>query len=180
MAQLLRDLVAGLATPERATPGPGALADALGGLLSAMLEDCWTRDAPSIAERQGRLHIETIEAYVRRQFADPDLTPSDVAKAIGVSRRYLHRLYTEAGRSFRGDLIALRIEACLKAFADPRQAQKTVAEIAFAAGYTDISQFNRHFRRLRGETPTAVRRARLGVVPRARRPGERGRQQAAP
>ena len=60
--------------------------------------------------------------------------------------------------------MALRIEACLAAFGDENQVEKTIAEIAYSAGYADISQFNRHFRRLRGETPSASRRAALGRV----------------
>jgi AraC-like DNA-binding protein len=84
-----------------------------------------------------------------------------VAAAIGVSRRYLHRLFEEESQSFRDALVALRIEACVAAFQDGAQAAKTIAEIAYSAGYADISQFNRHFRRLRGETPSAFRRAAL-------------------
>ena len=47
----------------------------------------------------------------------------------------------------------------MKSFLDENQVGKTIAEIAFAAGYTDISQFNRHFRRMKGATPSALRRA---------------------
>jgi AraC-like DNA-binding protein len=161
VAGLLCELLIGLMSPGRAIPGAGALTDAVGGLISATLEDCWAGEDSDAGERLGRARMESIGQYLRRHFADPELSPGDVAQAIGVSRRYLHKLYANENRSFRQELIGLRIEACLKAFADTRQAGKTIADIAFASGYTDISQFNRHFRRLKNATPTSVRQALL-------------------
>jgi AraC-like DNA-binding protein len=158
VAPVLYDLLARLTMREAATPGAGALIDAVGGLLSATLEDCFASEPPARGEAGGARR-EQIARHLRRHFADPELSAADVAAAVGVSRRYLHRLYAEEGRSFREELIALRIEACLRAFLDANQAEKTIAEIAFAAGYADISQFNRHFRRLKGATPSTLRRA---------------------
>ncbi len=172
VAPLLYDFLTRLAARDALTPGAGALVDAVGGLLSATLEDCVRTEAPARGQAAG-VRLEQIGRHLRRHFADPDLTAADVAQAVGVSRRYLHRIYAEEGRSFREELIALRIEACLRAFLDEGQADKTIAEIAFAAGYADISQFNRHFRRLKGETPSALRRAgleRLAADSSARRP----------
>jgi AraC-like DNA-binding protein len=161
MASLLYDLLGRLGGRETPTPGFGALVDAVGGLLSATLEDCAPLEKPARGE-SGHARLDQINRYLRRHFADPELSASDAAGAIGVSRRYLHRLYAQHSRSFREELIALRIEACLSAFQDESQAAKTIAEIAFAAGYTDISQFNRHFRRIKGATPSEMRRAAAG------------------
>ena len=158
MAALLFDLLDRFAETEAASRGAGALIDAVGGLLSATLEDSQAQERPPRGEA-GRARFDQIGRHLRRHFADPDLSAEDVANAVGVSRRYLHRLYAQYGRSFRGELVALRIESCVKSFLDESQINKTIAEIAFAAGYTDISQFNRHFRRLKGATPSALRRA---------------------
>ena len=158
MAALLYDLLDRFAETEAASRGAGALTDAVGGLLSATLEDFQAQERPPRGEA-GRARFDQIGRHLRRHFADPDLSAEDVANAVGVSRRYLHRLYAQYGRSFRGELVALRIESCVKSFLDETQIHKTIAEIAFAAGYTDISQFNRHFRRLKGATPSALRRA---------------------
>jgi AraC-like DNA-binding protein len=158
VAPLLFDLLLRLAARQAAAPGAGALLDAVGGLLSATLEDCVAAE-PAARRRAADARREQIARHLRRHFADPYLTAADVAAAVGVSRRYLHRLYADDGRSFRGELIALRIEACLRAFRDEGQVDKTIAEIAFSAGYADISQFNRHFRRLNGATPSQLRAA---------------------
>ncbi|HEY3798268.1 MAG TPA: AraC family transcriptional regulator [Caulobacteraceae bacterium] len=157
MAPLLYDLISRFTAREALTPGAGALVDAVGGLLSAMLEDCVAAETP-VRGQAAIARRDQINRHMRRHFADPELSAGDVARAVGVSRRYLHRLFAEEQLSFREELIALRIEACMKAFLDENQADKTIAEIAFAAGYADISQFNRHFRKLKGATPSALRR----------------------
>jgi len=124
------------------------------------LEEIHRRGLPGQHPLAKKFRLAAPELFhLRRHFADPDLCAANVAAAVGVSRRYLHRLYAEDDRSFREELIALRIEACLRALLDANQAEKTIAEIAFAAGYADISQFNRHFRRLKGTTPSQLRRA---------------------
>ncbi len=128
VASLLHQLLAGLMTTGRAVPSAGALADALGGLVSAMLEDCWAAERDD-GRIQRQLRMEQIGQHLRRNYADPSLTPGAVAEALHFSRRYLHKLYAQEGRSFRQDLIALRIDACLKAFQDTRQSGKTIAEI---------------------------------------------------
>jgi AraC-like DNA-binding protein len=165
--------VAGLAVPGRVVPGPGALTDAIGGLISAVLEDCWAQERDEVHALR-KLRLEQIGQHMRRNFADPDLSPGDAADALGLSRRYVHKLYSQESRSFRQELIALRIEACLRAFTDEKQSGKTIADIAFAAGYTDISQFNRHFRKLKGETPSAVRRVLAASLGKARKGPRRG------
>src|SRR5579872_7008716 len=174
VAALLYDFLAGLGDRQRATPGAGALVDVVGGLLSATLEDCLTVEDARQGEA-GRVRLEQIMRHMRRHFADPGLSAADVAEAVGVSRRYLHKLYAREGRTFRQELIALRIDACLKAFLDEQQADKTIAEIALVAGYTDISQFNRHFRRLKGTTPSAARRAALAELVSTRKAARIGR-----
>jgi AraC-like DNA-binding protein len=168
LADLLHQLLGGVADGP-VTPGDGALADAIGGLASAMLEDCWAQDGAG-SPAASAVRLDQVAQHLRRHFADPNLTAGAVAEALGISRRYLHKLYTQAGRSFRHELIGLRIDSCLKALSDDRVGRKTIAEIALAAGYADISQFNRHFRRLKGATPTAVRRTlRAARGPRLRR-----------
>jgi AraC-like DNA-binding protein len=41
---------------------------------------------------------------------------------------------------------------------DPRMVERTISDIAFAAGFGDLSHFNRAFRQHFGKTPTDVRR----------------------
>ena len=107
MASLLYDLLDQFADREAASRGAGALIDAVGGLLSATIEDTQALETPPRGEA-GRARFDQIGRHLRRHFADPDLSAADVANAVQESpRRYLHRLYAQFGRSFRGELVAL-------------------------------------------------------------------------
>ena len=75
------------------------------------------------------------------------------------SERYVHRLFTTTGRSVGEHVNEKRIVACTRKLLDHNSAHKTIAEIAFAAGFRDISHFNRLFKRCHGLAPREFRRA---------------------
>jgi AraC family transcriptional regulator, positive regulator of tynA and feaB len=94
---------------------------------------------------------------VERSFADPALSPAIVADRVGVSTRYLHRLFEDRGQSFGRHLLARRLERCRAALTDPRLAGLTVGEIAWNCGFTDPSYLARAYRRRYGVSPTQDR-----------------------
>ena len=96
--------------------------------------------------------------YLRRNFANPSLTPTMMAEDLGLSVRYAHKLMGLTGRSFRQELIAQRLAAARTAFASNRKPRQTIADIAISVGFNDLSQFNRHFRTAFGLTPRAARK----------------------
>lgn len=114
------------------------------------------------AARQGAL----LDAIVKRA-GDPDLDPASVAAQLGMSPRYLHRLLEPTGRSFAQHLLRCRLDRAASMLRDPECALK-ISEIAMRAGFSDISHFNRSFRRTFGDTPLGVRvraaRARPAVA----------------
>jgi AraC family transcriptional regulator, positive regulator of tynA and feaB len=90
---------------------------------------------------------------VDRSLADPDLSPAIVADRIGVSTRYLHRLFEDRGQSFGRHLLARRLERCRAALTDPALADLTVGEIAWRSGFADPSYLARAYRRRYGVSP---------------------------
>jgi AraC-like DNA-binding protein len=96
--------------------------------------------------------------YLRRNFANPNLTPSMMADELHISVRYAHKLMQLTGRSFREELVRLRLEAARLAFAARRRPRQTIADIAISVGFNDLSQFNRHFRVAFAITPRAARK----------------------
>jgi AraC-like DNA-binding protein len=50
-----------------------------------------------------------------------------------------------------------RLYRAHRTIADPRRADRMISAIAFAAGFGDLSYFNRTFRRRFGMTPSDVR-----------------------
>ncbi len=81
---------------------------------------------------------------------------SDVAGDLGMSGRTLQRQLAKAGHSYQELVEAAQQELASTLLSDTDYA---LAEVAFLSGYTDQSAFSRAFRRWRGRTPAAYRRA---------------------
>jgi AraC family transcriptional regulator, positive regulator of tynA and feaB len=96
--------------------------------------------------------------HVDRHSDDPDLSAATIARSFRCSERYVHKLFSTTGRSVGEHVNDKRILACTRALLDG-QRDKTIAEIAFAAGFRDISHFNRLFKRSNGITPREFRHA---------------------
>jgi AraC family transcriptional regulator, positive regulator of tynA and feaB len=94
---------------------------------------------------------------VERSLADPELSPAIVADRIGVSVRYLHRLFEERGQSFGRHLLARRLERCRAALTDPAFLDLSVGEIGWRNGFADPSYLSRVYRRRYGVSPSRDR-----------------------
>jgi len=110
-----------------------------------------------------RVHIPVLLSmmldHVDRHSDDPELGAATLAARFRCSERYVHRLFTTTGRSVGEHVNEKRIAACTRELLDHNSAHKTIAEIAFAAGFRDISHFNRLFKRCIGLAPREFRRA---------------------
>jgi AraC-like DNA-binding protein len=83
-------------------------------------------------------------------------TSDDVAHALGMSRRTLHRRLQEDGTSYN----ALREEVVLEmAKTSLVSSSAPITHIALELGYADASAFNRAFKRLAGLSPLKYRKA---------------------
>ncbi len=86
-----------------------------------------------------------------------------LAKKLHVSSRTLKRRLEQEGTTYRALVEAELRDRCVRLL---RDTDLHVSEVAFRAGYTDVSNFSRAFRRWTGESPSAFRASRQ-----ARRPG---------
>lgn len=89
--------------------------------------------------------------------ADPALNAVAVARALGVTPRYVHLLLADTGRSFTHHLLQRRLETAAALLHDPQWRHRRIADIAVEAGFTDLSYFSRSFRRRYGVPPSALR-----------------------
>ncbi len=115
-------------------------------------------DAQALVRERG-VHAARQSAVleaIRRRAGEPDLDPAQVADHMGLSARYLHRLLEPTGRTFSEHLLKLRLERARAMLCDADCLLK-IAEIARASGFSDLSHFNRSFRRAFGDTPYGVR-----------------------
>lgn len=97
--------------------------------------------------------LRRLRSAINDQFADAALAPTQVAQAHGISVRYLHALFAEAGTSFGAELMASRLERASRMLNDGRFGGLAVSEIAWRCGFKDPSHFARVFRRRFGSAP---------------------------
>lgn len=94
---------------------------------------------------------------IARRASEAGLDPAAVAAELGMSVRYLHKLLEPTGQSFAAHLLRRRLDRAAAMLRDPKCAPRKIGDIAAAAGFADISHFNRSFRRAFGDTPYGVR-----------------------
>jgi AraC-like DNA-binding protein len=123
-----------------------------------------TAEAAELVAKRGvkAARLRAILAEIARRFGDPDFDLDNVAGTLGLSRRYVQRLLEETGKSFTEHLVERRLERSFAMLTDRRCLHLAIIDIAFAAGFGDVSHFNRVFRRRFGETPSGVRAAAIG------------------
>ena len=102
--------------------------------------------------------LQAIMAGIDQHLADPALSAAWLGTKLGLSERYVHHLLSEAGIGFSRIVREKRL-ARAKHMLQARGARHLrIVDIAYAAGFNDLPNFNRAFRRHFGRTPSEVRR----------------------
>ena len=87
-----------------------------------------------------------------------------LAQELNMPEHRLRRLINDqlGYRNFAAFVNARRIEAAKQVLANPGEARRTIASIAFDLGFGSLGPFNRAFKEETGETPTEWRRRAMG------------------
>jgi AraC-like DNA-binding protein len=139
---------------------PVVLAHAGQSLLDlAVLAFGTDRDGTEAARLRGprAARLQAILRCIRADYADPAISPAAIARRVGVSTRTLHGLLEETKASFSERVRELRLAKAFELLRDEHGAARTVTDAAFDAGFSDLSHFNRSFKRKYGITPTTAR-----------------------
>lgn len=122
-------------------------------------------DARHLAQEGGgrAARRSAILREIERRSADPGLSAISIALLLGVTPRYVHLLLEESGKSFTHHVLQRRLERTAALLRDPRWHSRKIAVIAAEAGFTDLSYFNRSFRRYFGSTPSDFRAAGIAA-----------------
>ena len=99
-----------------------------------------------------------VEQFIDANLDDPELAPSTIAEAVGLSQRYLRKLFAARGATLMSFVKTRRLDRCRHAIGEGRCS--SIAEAAYAHGFNNIASFNRSFKAAFGETPGDVRRKR--------------------
>lgn len=101
---------------------------------------------------------------IERSLAEPYLSAASLAERIGVSTRYLHRLFADRGQTVGNTILERRLERCRSDLENPAGGHLTVAWIACRHGFADPAYFARAFKRRYGVTPSEHRRVTTAPV----------------
>jgi AraC family transcriptional regulator, positive regulator of tynA and feaB len=99
-----------------------------------------------------------LKATIERLLIEPGLKPERIAAETGISIRYANDLLAEENSSIERYVNMRRLERCRAALEDVAQSHRSVGEIAFKWGFSDLSHFGRRFKAKYGLTPTEFRR----------------------
>ena len=105
----------------------------------------------------GAGRLQMILDDIARHFLDTDIGASNVARRIGITPRYVHFLLEQTGKTFSDHVLAHRLALSRRLLVDRRGGDRKIADIAYTAGFNDLSYFNRTFRQRYGETPSDAR-----------------------
>jgi AraC family transcriptional regulator, positive regulator of tynA and feaB len=111
--------------------------------------------------RTRSLALANLRATVETLLTRHGLDAHAVATAAGISVRYANDLLAGENQSIARYIQSRRIEQCAKALRDPVQIHRTIGEIAFGWGFSDLTHFGRVFKSRFGMTARDYRQGRL-------------------
>lgn len=148
------------------------------GVLAGRLDEPWSFDADYAA--RGLLELETailseviapqpqppgperVRAaamdHIERHLADPELRPPQIALALGISLRYLHRAFDDTGTTVARYLRERRLDQVAQALRTTER-QPSLQQLADRYGFSSQDQLSRTFRRRYGTSMTDYRAA---------------------
>ncbi len=132
------------------------LAESLLELTAAVLRAQADHSYEQQHAKQSALFRRILE-FMEANYADCELTPEKIAKANGISMRYLHSVFHQAGMTVSKWLWDRRLRATRQDLLDPNMNHMRVSEIAFRRGFNDPSHFSRAFKSRFDVPPSKLR-----------------------
>ena len=120
-----------------------------------------TLGAADVAQGRGMnaARLRAAKTHIIENISCRDMSIGSVASYLGVTPRYLQRLFERDGTTFSEFLLGRRLAGAYRMLCGPQSLQRQVSAIAYDVGFSDLSYFNRCFRRLYCATPTDIRKA---------------------
>lgn len=115
----------------------------------------------SLARGRGNAaaRLDVMRADVMAALGRNDLCLSEIATRSGLSPRQAQRMFEQAGTTFTEFVLEQRLLLARKLLGDPRARARKISDIAHSSGFSDLSYFNRAFRKRFGATPSELREA---------------------
>lgn len=146
-------------SPQRVIDGAvpaSVFADHVGVLLALMAAELDPHGKPRVPHATP-LRDRIVECLQQR-CTEVSLSTTDVARALDISLRTLHRCLAADGRTFGTTLTGTRADLGLRLLESPLYNRVSTAEIGRRAGFSDASHFARVIHQHFGQTPSQLRR----------------------
>ncbi|MER5183102.1 helix-turn-helix domain-containing protein [Streptomyces sp. NPDC002896] len=155
LAAVLSPFMSRLADTSESYSGPVAerLAGSAVDLLAATVAEQLGVEQTSLPGAD-RVLLLRVQRFIRWHLAEPGLTPGVIARAHGISVRYLHRLFEQEGTTVGRWILELRLDECRRELAAFDAQGGSVGSVARRWGFTGTAHFGRAFRREHGMSPT--------------------------
>lgn len=115
-------------------------------------------EAPSVVDQ----HIVNVKDYIEQNYTKEELSLEKISDALSFNSRYLSRIFKKiSGMNFTRHVNQVRIERAKEALIS---STKSVSEIAYAVGFSNLSYFNYVFKRLEKCTPLNFRRNKRAQI----------------
>lgn len=120
----------------------------------------------AVSSRDHLLHSR-MRNWLRDNYSNPAVSASMLAGDFNVSVRYVHKVFSIAGRgvTFRDALQCERLDAALRMLRTAANSNTYMAQIAYRCGFSDAAYFGLVFRKAFGCTPRAYGRKIIGEGP---------------
>ena len=136
------------------------LAESLLELTAAMLRSEVDQEYENQHAKQSALFRRILE-FMEANFMDCELTPEKIAVANGISIRYLHSLFQQAGMTVSKWIWERRLKATREDLLDPNMNHMRVSEVAYRRGFNDPAHFSRAFKARFDISPSKLRQFAL-------------------
>lgn len=154
--RLLADCILSLVRqlPEMAATDAMGLSRTLVQLVAACLKAKSDTQAPRFSRRAADIRHRA-ETYLEENLTSPDLNPSSICKALGISKASLYRAFA-GSNGIASHIRKRRLETIHVLLNDPRET-RGIGAVAYRYGFVSEAHFSRVFRQKFGLSPRDVR-----------------------
>ncbi|MCP3474152.1 helix-turn-helix domain-containing protein [Bradyrhizobium sp. CCGUVB1N3] len=101
-----------------------------------------TAEAASFADAT----VLALRRAIHERLREPGVTVAAVAGAVGISERYVHKLFERSGTTFSDYIMERRLDGAAADLRDQAMVGREIGAIAFDWGFSDLSHFTRRFK----------------------------------
>ncbi|MGO4175467.1 helix-turn-helix domain-containing protein [Bosea sp. TAF32] len=127
-------------------------------LITLSLEKAGGMNGRSASSARALVRMK-VRAAIEARLPDPKIDLASVAAAAGVSVRYANAALSDENTSISRIIQERRLARCRKALEDLAQSHRTVSDIAYNWGFSDMTHFGRKFKAAFGQLPSEYRRS---------------------